>query len=157
MHFEVSPAVFWSLSCCNELKLTIKPFTDCTLRAIWSRCKILACKVPACRSARVLRGSSGTNGLNHLSMHNLEFLFFVWQRARFYKIMCSLPHQRNTTISSGIGPVTCYTCQVSRLSKAWLSHLWIKNFDLTRVLQFFMAGRKVCAIRALTDTFWKIH
>ena len=118
MHFEASQAVFWSLSCCNELKLTIKPFTGCTLCGHLIRCKILACKVRACRSARVVRGSSGANGLNHLSMHNLEFLFFLRLRARFYKIMCSLPHQHNTTISSGIGPVTCYTCQVSSLSKA---------------------------------------
>ena len=31
MHFEASRAVFWSLSCNKEPKLTIKPFTGCTL------------------------------------------------------------------------------------------------------------------------------
>ena len=38
-------AVFWSLLCHRELKLTTKPFTGCTLRA---RCKISACEVRAC-------------------------------------------------------------------------------------------------------------
>ena len=31
MHFEASQAVFWSLSCYKEPKLTIKPFKGCTL------------------------------------------------------------------------------------------------------------------------------
>ena len=31
MRFEASRAVFWSLSCYKELKLTIHPFTGCTL------------------------------------------------------------------------------------------------------------------------------
>ena len=31
MHFEASRAVFWSVSCNKEPKLTIKPFTGCTL------------------------------------------------------------------------------------------------------------------------------
>ena len=31
MHFEASRAVFWSLSCNKERKLTINPFTGCTL------------------------------------------------------------------------------------------------------------------------------
>ena len=33
-HFEASRAVFWSLSCYKELKLTIKPFTGHTLRSL---------------------------------------------------------------------------------------------------------------------------
>ena len=45
-------AVFWSLSCHRELKLTTKPFTGCTLCA---RCKILACEVWACTESKILR------------------------------------------------------------------------------------------------------
>ena len=44
-------AVFWSLSCHRELKLTTKPFTGCTLCA---RCKILACEVWACTESKIL-------------------------------------------------------------------------------------------------------
>ena len=33
-HFEPSQAVFWSLSCCKELNLTIKPLTGHTLRGL---------------------------------------------------------------------------------------------------------------------------
>ena len=32
--FEASRAVFWSLSCCKELKLTTKPYTGRTLRSL---------------------------------------------------------------------------------------------------------------------------
>ena len=46
-----------------------------------------------------------------------------------------------------------YTCQMSGMiacgSKTSISHL------LTPVVQFLMPGRKVWAITALTDTFWK--
>ena len=45
-------AVFWSLSCHRELKLTTKPFTGRTLRA---RCKILAFEVWACTESKILR------------------------------------------------------------------------------------------------------
>ena len=31
MHFEVSQAVFWSLLCYEEIKITTKPFTGPTL------------------------------------------------------------------------------------------------------------------------------
>ena len=52
-----------------------------------------------------------------------------------------------------------YTCQLSRLrhdchicrSKTWISRL------LTPVFRFVTPGRKVWAITALTDTFWKIY
>ena len=55
MHFEASQAVFWSLLCYKELKLTAKSFTGCRLAAFWSRCKILALKVRACRESKILR------------------------------------------------------------------------------------------------------
>ena len=45
-------AVFWSLSCHRELKLTTKLFTGCTLCA---RCKILAFDVWACTESKILR------------------------------------------------------------------------------------------------------
>ena len=45
-------AVFWSLLCHRELKLTTKPFTGRTLRA---RCKILAFEVWACTESKILR------------------------------------------------------------------------------------------------------
>jgi len=55
MHFEASQAVFWSLLCYKELKLTAKSFTGCRFAAFWSRCKILALKVWACGESKILR------------------------------------------------------------------------------------------------------
>ena len=55
MRFEASRAVFWSLSCYEELKLTIKPFTGLHFATFWSRCKILhvACKVRTCAESKI--------------------------------------------------------------------------------------------------------
>ena len=52
-----------------------------------------------------------------------------------------------------------YTCQVSCLRRdchAWGSKTWISHL-LMPVFRFVMPGRKVWAITALTDTFWKIY
>ena len=45
MRFEASRAVFWSLSCYKELKLTIKPFTGCTLRDLLIQMKNITCSL----------------------------------------------------------------------------------------------------------------
>ena len=54
--FEASRAVFWSLSCYKELKLTcVPPSRYIQFAAFWSRCKILACEVWACAESKISR------------------------------------------------------------------------------------------------------
>ena len=55
MCFEASPAVFWSLLCYKELKLTQSHLEVIPFAAIWSRCKILACEVRACAKSKISR------------------------------------------------------------------------------------------------------
>ena len=45
MRFEASRAVFWSLSCYKELKLTIKPFTGCTLCDLLIQMQNITCSL----------------------------------------------------------------------------------------------------------------
>ena len=87
----------------------------------------------------------------------------VWFLPNWDSTCCWNVHNVSSTRVAGFdfltGEPRKYTCQVSRLrcdchacgSKTWISRL------LTPVFRFATPGRKVLAITALTDTFWKIY
>ena len=83
MCFEASPAVFWSLLCYKELKLTQSHLEVIPFAAIWARCKILACEVRACAKNKFL-GLRVTSSLDFYFLLSLLPSFFTFLTSFFF-------------------------------------------------------------------------
>ena len=103
----------------------------------------------------------GMQGKRNAGRNALRIFGCVWFLPRLDSTCCWNVHNVSSTRVAEFDFLTGepHTCQVSRLrrdchacgSKTWISRL------LTPVFLFVTPGRKVWAITALTDTFWKIY